>query len=232
MARFLLVHGASHGAWCWDRLVPLLQELGHEAVAIDLPSHGDDPTPASDVRMADYVRAATQAMAPKTILVGHSLGGLTITLAAAAAPKQARALIYLCALVPLPGKSFMDFRSEAISPEVGKVQTVDRENGVAYVQPDKAGDLFYFDCSDEDRAFASSKLSPQPIGLMSEVLNFEEPSCPRHYIRCLNDQIVYPEYQRTISEGWPHVHEMATGHSPFFSDRKGLAEILDRIAST
>ncbi len=91
MANFLLVHGASHGAWCWDRLVPRLDALGHTARAIDLPSHGDDPTPPERVTMMDYVLTTLGAMEAETILVGHSLGGLTVTLAAARAPEKTRA---------------------------------------------------------------------------------------------------------------------------------------------
>jgi hypothetical protein len=32
MATFGLVHGAWHGAWCWDRLVPELEARGHLGV--------------------------------------------------------------------------------------------------------------------------------------------------------------------------------------------------------
>ena len=45
MATFLLIHGAWHGAWCWDRVVPLLRAAGHDVVAPDLPAHGADATP-------------------------------------------------------------------------------------------------------------------------------------------------------------------------------------------
>jgi alpha-beta hydrolase superfamily lysophospholipase len=38
--RFVLVHDAAHGAWCWELLIPELVKLGHEAVAIDLPGAG------------------------------------------------------------------------------------------------------------------------------------------------------------------------------------------------
>lgn len=230
MARFLLIHGASHGAWCWDRLAPCLQKQGHEVKAIDLPSHGDDPTPTGDVTMNDYVTAALDAMAPETILVGHSLGGLTITLAAAKAPEKTRALVYLCALVPQQGKAFADFRNDAISPAVSETQTVDRAAGATHVIPDKAADVFYFDCSEEDRAFALARLSPQPIAPLIEPLEFDVPNCPRHYIRCQTDRVVMPAYQQAVSENWPHVHTMQTGHSPFFSDPTGLAAILHRIA--
>ena len=47
MARFLLIHGAGHGAWCWRAVLPLLRAMGHEAEALDLPSHGSDRTIAT-----------------------------------------------------------------------------------------------------------------------------------------------------------------------------------------
>nr|MCS5667148.1 alpha/beta fold hydrolase [Dehalococcoidia bacterium] len=39
MTTFVLVHGASHGSWCWDKVVPLLVAQGHEAIAVDLPGN-------------------------------------------------------------------------------------------------------------------------------------------------------------------------------------------------
>ncbi len=41
----VLVHGAWHGAWCWDPVVERLRAEGISAVAIDLPGHGKDPGP-------------------------------------------------------------------------------------------------------------------------------------------------------------------------------------------
>ena len=38
MTTFALVHAAWHGAWCWERLSPLLQRAGHDVVTMDLPS--------------------------------------------------------------------------------------------------------------------------------------------------------------------------------------------------
>ena len=42
MSRSVLVHGAWHGAWCWDRVVAMLEVKGHTVEALDLPSHGRD----------------------------------------------------------------------------------------------------------------------------------------------------------------------------------------------
>ena len=37
MALFALVHGAWHGAWCWEKVIPGLEAHGHRAVAMDMP---------------------------------------------------------------------------------------------------------------------------------------------------------------------------------------------------
>ena len=230
MANFLLIHGASHGAWCWDKIVPRLEKLGHTVATIDLPLKGVDPANPYHVTMNDYETTALAAMGPDTILVGHSLGGLTATLAAVRAPEKTSAIVYLCALVPVPGQAFTDFRAEAISPALGAAVTLDRETGLSHAIPDQAANLFYHDCSADDRAFALDRLSPQPVSVMTETLNFEKPSAPRHYIRCLDDRVVMPSYQMAVSEGWTNVYDMACGHSPFLSDPSDLTNILNDIA--
>lgn len=234
MAHFLLIHGASHGAWCWSKLVPLLEASGHTVRALDLPSHGEDPTPPETVSMTDYVDACIGALVDDTYLVGHSLGGLTITLAAARAPDKMKCLVYLCAFVPPPGLAFADIRKGAVTPELQDIVTVDRQRGLSIVDGNRAGPVFYHDCSPADVAFACKRLSPQPTGLLGEVLEFTAPATPRHYIRCMEDRTIHPSYQRAISADWPEgsVHEIQSGHSPFFSHPDTLAKILGGIAGT
>ena len=85
MSSFVLVHGAWHGAWCWEKVVPLLAARGHAVRAIDLPGHGRDPKPPGAVTWDDYMdrmREAIEASGEPPILVGHSLGGAVITGAA------------------------------------------------------------------------------------------------------------------------------------------------------
>jgi len=55
MSTYVMVHGAWHGAWCWYKVVPLLQRAGHTVVAPDLPSLGRDRTPMGEVSLATWV---------------------------------------------------------------------------------------------------------------------------------------------------------------------------------
>ena len=228
MARFVLVHGASHGAWCWEKVLPQLQALGHEVTAIDLPRNGADTPPVQDVTLADYTDAVLAALSPDTILVGHSFGGVSITLAAAASDR-ARALVYVASVLPETGKRFADFRRQCIAPIVNKV--TEPKDGFSVPRTDLCGPVFYSDCTPEDQAFGLARMTPQPISVMLEPMIFSTPDVPRHYVRCTRDQVVLPDYQRRVTEGWPKdcVHDLATGHSPFFSDVDSLVAVLDVI---
>jgi alpha-beta hydrolase superfamily lysophospholipase len=54
MSTYVLIHGACHGSWCWDKVVPLLKQAGHQVEAFDLPGSGRDKTPLSEVTLAAY----------------------------------------------------------------------------------------------------------------------------------------------------------------------------------
>ena len=72
--RFILIHGGFHGAWCWERVVPELTRLGHEAIALDLPGHGE----RADERPANYrerIQPILDVLRDGDVLVGHSGGG-------------------------------------------------------------------------------------------------------------------------------------------------------------
>ncbi|HAD87565.1 MAG TPA: alpha/beta hydrolase, partial [Rhodospirillaceae bacterium] len=74
--RFVLIHGAYHGAWCWERLIPLLTARGGEVAAPDLPGHGVDTTPSADLSLAlyaEHVAAVVRAQGGPVTLVGHSM---------------------------------------------------------------------------------------------------------------------------------------------------------------
>src|SRR5579859_1162399 len=104
--RFVLVHGAFHGAWCWDKVIPALRALGCDATALDLPGHGQRVNEAATLE--SYCGAVLRHAEPGDILVGHSMGGIPITLDADAAPERIGGLIYLTALLPVQGRSSWD----------------------------------------------------------------------------------------------------------------------------
>ena len=104
--RFVLIHGGFHGAWCWSRLTPELNALGLDAIAIDLPAHGDRRDEPSSV--ASRTEAIVEVMRPGDVLVGHSGGGYDITLAANAAPEMVGHLTYLATSLPIEGRPLIE----------------------------------------------------------------------------------------------------------------------------
>jgi pimeloyl-ACP methyl ester carboxylesterase len=123
---FLLVHGGWHGAWCYERVIPLLAARGHAAMARDLPGHGLDArfpasygnparraafaaesSPLAAIGIDDYagsVIAAIDALRAgghrKVVLVGHSMGGIVLNAVGERAPEKVDALVYLAAHMP------------------------------------------------------------------------------------------------------------------------------------
>lgn len=233
MAEILLIHGSCHGAWCWRDVIPELTTLGHTARAIDLPGHGDDGTPAEAVTLDSYADAILSAVDSPCILLGHSMAGYPITLAADRAPDAFTRLIYLCAYVPLPDVSMVDMRRAAPrQPLMPAIRLA--PDGVTFtIDPDMAPDVFYQDCPQEAVEYAVARLCPQPIAPQDVPIRLTGAgrAIPRSYILCRNDQTIPPEYQEEMVRDWPpgDVHRIDTGHSPFFADPAGLAALIDRI---
>lgn len=96
---FVLIPGAGGAAWYWHRIVPLLQEAGHEAIAVDLP--GDDPAAG----LPEYARLVTSAIGDRgnVVLVAQSLGGFTAPLVAAKVPVSS--VVFVNAMIPCPGET-------------------------------------------------------------------------------------------------------------------------------
>ncbi|MFT7593313.1 MAG: pimeloyl-ACP methyl ester carboxylesterase [Paracoccaceae bacterium] len=234
MSDFLLIHGSCHGAWCWRDLIPALQALGHTARAIDLPGNGDDQTPLDQVTLDSTRDAILDSLTPGTLLLGHSWAGHPISAAAEADPHAMHALIYLCTYVPLNGLSMVDMRKR------GPRQTLDGAvhrdaAGISYtLAPERVEDLFYQDCPPGTLAYAEQHLCPQAIAPQNTPITLRDnfASVPKAYIRCADDHTIPPEYQESMTAGWPpeNVHVMPTGHSPFFADPSGLATLLNTIA--
>ncbi len=234
MADFLLIHGSCHGAWCWRDLIPALQARGHTARAIDLPGHGDDPTPYQHVTLEGYAKAIVAAIDSPVMLVGHSMAGFPISLAAELAPDKIDRLIYLCAYAAQNGRSLAEMRAEAPRQPMAEAARKTADGLGFTVDPDMAAGLFYNDCPPETVDYALPRLCTQAFAPQTTPIRLTDISAGvrRSYIRCADDRTIPPEYQEVMTKGWPEqdVHVMATGHSPFFADPDGLADLLDLIA--
>jgi pimeloyl-ACP methyl ester carboxylesterase len=96
---YVMIPGAGGTAWYWHRIVPLLQQAGHAAIAVDLP--GDDELAG----LPEYTRRVVDAIGQRdnVVVVAQSLGGFTAPLVAAKVP--VRAVVLVNAMVPRPGET-------------------------------------------------------------------------------------------------------------------------------
>jgi len=225
----VLVHGSYHGAWCWDRLAPELERLGHTVTAVDLPI--SDPA-AGASEYADAIEAQVDWAEPP-VLIGHSTGGLTIPIVAARRP--VRQLVFLASMLPKPGMSANDQRAaepiDGAGPS-GSAEWTDLGNDVWLVGPNTATEMFFPDAAPVDAAWAASKLRPQSYRPMNEVTPLMEwPDVPAAYIVCRDDRAVNPEWARRAARERLGVEpvEIDGGHSPFITRPMELAALIDSV---
>ncbi|NBD25645.1 alpha/beta fold hydrolase [Paenibacillus glycinis] len=244
MSTFVLVHGSWHGAWCWDKVVPLLQNAGHRVVAIDLPGHGLDTMPVQEITLQDYTDRLCSVLDNETeqvILVGHSSGGLAITQTAEYRPDKIRTLVYLCAYLPQDGQSLLQvIQSELMVPAVAappSAVVISDDQTYMSLDGDRVKANLYGDCSDEDVEFAKDRLCLDPMATFLAPVQLTPQnfgSVPRVYIETLQDIAISIGLQRQMYGQSPcrEVITMDTAHSPFFSQPEALSQHLHHIAET
>ncbi|HAR30746.1 MAG TPA: esterase [Gammaproteobacteria bacterium] len=240
MARFLLIHGAWHGAWCWHKVIPALQARGHQAFAIDLPAHGVDKRSTAEVTFDDYVTRVGEALATADepwVLVGHSMGGAVITAVAERFPERLSGLIYLTAIALASGESMAKNPVAASPPEFFAALTASPDRSSTRFDPVAARDVFYADCSPQDIALAEACLVPQSTAVMRAPVHYTPArwgSVPRAYIVCTEDRGLSPDGQRAMLArmGFARVADLASSHSPFFSQPERLADTLVSLAES
>jgi len=230
---FLLIHGSAHGAWCWRDLIPALVARGGIVHAMDLPSHGADTTPYSEVTLDLYRDAILHKIAEigtPVILVGHSAGGYAITAAAEAAPECVAQMIYVCAYVPEDGKSLGDMRRSARAHPVLAAIAKTPDGKAFTFRADTVEATLFHDCPAQAVAYALPHLGPQAIRPQETPLTITARSAtlPRDYVLCTDDRTIPPEEQEKMVKDWPEdqVHRLTAGHSPYFSHPDSLADLL------
>lgn len=235
MAAFLLIHGSWHGAWCWERVAPVLRSQGHQVVTPDLPAHGNDRSPVWLTTMGGYanrIRAVAGEFAAPPVVVGHSMGGFAMTETAARFPGTFSGLIYLCAFVPQPGERLLDL---ALSDRDSTLPTgMMRGLLVTTFRTERAREVFYGTSPEECCNEAAERLRPEPmLPTIARMSVPKGPVPPRAYVECLADRAITINHQRMMYRraGITQVSTMQTDHSPFYADPATLATQLAVHAS-
>jgi pimeloyl-ACP methyl ester carboxylesterase len=238
MSTYVLIHGSWHGAWCWYKIIPLLQQAGHKAIALDLPGHGRDWTAPREISLQGYVESVCNvldAQAESVILVGHSRGGIVISQTAEHRSDKIRTLVYLAAFLISNGETLMTTAHSDPDSLINSNTVVNQEQGSTMLKAEAFRDALYGDCSQEDIVLATALLTPEPIAPSATPLCLSEEHfgrIPRVYIETLQDKGVTPALQKKMYTVSPcqHILSMDTSHSPFLSQPQQLASQLTSLS--
>jgi len=232
MTTFALIHGAWHGAWCWDPLIPELEQRGHRAVAVDLPCDDPSVTTMDNAQLvADSLSAAADADDDDdVVVVGHSLGGITAVVVPMLRP--VRRVVMLAALVPRPGRSIGDVMGSEPDTTTEEFNTLPRnvgKGGAVWWDPEIAAPFFYRACDSETARWAAERLRTQVWTTSREPCPLDKwPDCELASIVCTEDELLRLDWSRRTARDVLHVDpiELPGGHFPMLSIPAQLADAL------
>jgi pimeloyl-ACP methyl ester carboxylesterase len=239
----VLVHGAWGGAWIWRRVLAPLRAAGHEVHAATLTGDGDRAhLRHRGIRLADHVADVVALVRAEelrdVVLVGHSYGGMVVTGAAdrlldarpEAAGGAVRQLIYVDAMVPLPGEGWGD-RHDATTVAARTAAAAAHDH--ALPPPDPVD----FGITGADRDWLLRRQVPHPFGPYRDPLAFDGERwarLPRHFIDCVAPAYPTIAAMRERVRALPGftVSTLDTGHCPMVTAPAALvAQLLAAIAA-
>jgi len=228
---FVLVHGAWHGGWCWQRLTPLLRAAGHEVFTPTLTGLGERAHLARpEVDLETHIKDVTALLdmedLREVILVGHSYAGFVITGVADRDAARLRHIVYLDAFVPQDGKSLADSvpgedRTETYEASVAE--------GIKPFPPQAFGIM-----DPHDAHWAGERLVYQPARSFTQRLHLTNPppKLRRSYIE-FTDPAMGPFTAMVEAlrkdPAWT-VSALATGHDAMITAPRALAKLLRAAA--
>ncbi len=241
MANYVLVHGGWFGAWCWYKVVPLLQAAGHSVYTPTLTGVGEQaalltPEIGLDTHILDVVDLIETKGLQQVILVGHSYSGMVITGVADRVPQRIAHLVYLDAVVPRDGQSLVD-----TAPFVGTfLRREANKSGDGWrVNPPRGG---AFGIKKEpDLSLVRSKVTPQPLKTFFQPVHITAPEAvaaiPHTYIECTRRGVMIWLMRRLFlrsslppnAAGW-NWRKIASDHIAMILAPKALADLLLEFA--
>ena len=235
---YVLVHGAFQDSSAWSEVVPLLEAQGHNVVTLDLPGRAGDTTPPAEITLEQHRDAVIDLInqqSGKVILVGHSFGGITISLVAEAIPDQIARLVYVAAYLPVTGDTLASLAAQDEGTAFNDQNfVIAPDYSTASVLADDVVKIFCNDCTPDMQQRTQEQILPEPLGPMNTPVTVSAENFGRVrkvYIETLQDNAVSNQLQKLMLAATPvdKVLTLETGHSPFLSDPAGLVAALTNL---
>ena len=231
---YVLLHGAWHGAWCWQKVAPILRAAGHRVytptqTGLGERSHLLSASVGLETFVQDLLNVLIWEDLDHVILVGHSFGGLAITAAADRMPERISHLVYLDALILQNGQSpFSIVPSEVAESRRALAKLSPGGLTIPVPSADKLG------VSDaQDAAWLAAKCTPHPIKTYEDTLALDHDPGHGLPVTYLAVTPYYAptqtsrEYARSRSD-WSY-DELPAGHDAMVTSPEALSEKLLKI---
>jgi pimeloyl-ACP methyl ester carboxylesterase len=230
MTHFVLVHGAWHGGWCWERVVRELHAAGHQVTAPTLSGLGwRAPEITPSLSLSDHVEdvvAAVDATRDDIVLVGHSYAGFVVREAADRLGDAVARLVLLDAWVGADGDSLLSVAPDWFSEALVEAA---RQDGGGWQVPVPPPALVGVEDPD-DAAWLTSRLTPHPLKTFTDTtaLTGVVDSVPAEAIVCSGSSGL-PFADLATAFGWP-IRRLDAGHDAMVTNPVDLARMLEDSA--
>ncbi|GAA3577860.1 alpha/beta hydrolase [Amycolatopsis ultiminotia] len=231
--RVVFVHGACvrNGSWWWHLAAAALRERGIGSVAPALPSCGEGDRPAGPhgPGLSEDVAAVSAALTADdepVVLVAHSYGGIVAAEAAADA-ETVRHLVLISSYLPETGESLSTFGPGAPPP----VLDFDLDGGTFGARPELFAETFVQDCPPDIARDAAALLVRQTLAVTQQPVRAAAwHDLPTTYVVCTEDRGTPVAAQREFSRRADKVVEVRTGHHPFLSQPRTVADLVANLS--
>lgn len=229
MSTFVLVHGAWHGGWVWDRVAPQLRAAGHDVLAPTLSGVSDRAhlltrVTGLDTHIEDVAALIVARDATDVVLVGHSYAGQIVSGVADRLATRLRQRVYLDAFVGDDGEAAIELLPANVAHHY---RTSVAEEGFGWLIPPRP--LERLGISEPvDVEWLTPRLTPHPWLTYTQPLRLTGAldSVPASFIECVDWMRVFTAHaQRAAARGWP-VHELPTGHEAMVTAAAQLSNLL------
>lgn len=233
MTTYVLLHGAWHGGWVWQRVAPLLRAGGHAVLTPTLTGVSDRAhllhrDVGLDTHTSDVVALIEAEDLHDVVLVGHSYAGQVVTAVADRIPERLRLRVYLDAFVGGDGEAAIDLLLPTIA---GHYRESVATAGEDWLIPVRSLQVLGV-TDDADLAWLAPRLTPHPWRTYTQplALTGAHEGVPATFIECTDWMRAFRHHaERAVDAGWP-VLEIPTGHEAMVTAPAALAQMLMDVA--